>query len=148
MELKIIGSKKLNYQLAQIDNKMRDRVATEMTRVLVAMKKQSRDSINTGARSGKIYKRAGKTRQRSAPGELPKTDTRDLVNSFSNTTEKLMTRVVGRLVNDSDHASLLEFSSPTKGGRPFMRPLWKIWRPIVRIKFVEIMNKLLRESAK
>lgn len=39
-------------------------------------------SISRGSRTGKKYKRGGKSAQRSAPGEFPKSDSGDLVKSI------------------------------------------------------------------
>ena len=83
MKVKILGRKRLRSQLKEMSDDLRSDLAKQMAISLAQMNRDVKKGINTGSRSGTIYKRGGRTRQRSAPGELPKTDTGDLVSKFS-----------------------------------------------------------------
>ncbi len=84
-------------------------------------------AIQRGARSGIIYPpikgRRGKPHQASAPGEPPKTDMGELAQSFFMAVDRpSLTMTVG---NAAPHAGPLEFKPASKGGRPFMGPIFE-----------------------
>ena len=148
VKAKILGKKKLSNQLKNMSNDLRSDLAKQMAISLAQMNQDVKKGINTGARSGAFYKRGKKSRQRSAPGELPKTDTGDLVSKFSTKVKVKQTEVIGVLGNNSDHAMELEFGSSQQGGRPFMRPLWNKWSPILTVKFKAVIKRSLRKNSK
>jgi len=57
-------------------------------------------------------------------------------------------KVTGILENSSDHAVKLEFDLPKDGGRPFMRPLWKKWSPLLKVQFKTVIKRSLRKNSK
>ena len=74
----------------------------------------AKTAIQTGAKSGRIYKRGkGKTHQSSAPGEAPATDTGNLVNGIS--TQKV-SDANWEVPVAADYAAKLEED------RPFLEP--------------------------
>jgi len=148
MKVKVIGEKALGAQLDRMSKDLRSDIAKQMAVALAQMNADVKKGINTGARTGRIYERDGRVRQRSAPGELPKTDTGDLVSKFSTKVKSREKSVTGLLSNNSDHAVQLEFGSPHKGGRPFMRPLWVKWAPLLKVKFITTMKLSLRKNGK
>ncbi len=148
MKGQIIGLRKLSNQLNEMSDDLRSYVAKQMAVTLAQMNRDVKKGINTGARTGVTYKRGGKKRRRSAPGELPKTETGDLVSKFSTKVDIERNKVTGVLENSSGHAAILEFGDRIKGGRPFMRPLWRKWHQLVFIKFVTIMRRSLRGNSK
>jgi len=81
------------------------------------------EKISTGQRSGRVYRRGKSGRhQASAPGELPKSDSGELVSHFA---AKPVTIEAGGLgievINDAPHAVHVEYKDEGAGGRPFMR---------------------------
>ena len=148
MKVKVIGMRQLSDQFSEMEKDLRSDIAKQMAVALAQMNADVKKGINTGARTGRIYERDGKKRQRSAPGELPKTDTGDLVSRFSTKVKLSKRKVTGVLSNDSDHAVPLEFGSVASGGRPFMRPLWVKWAPLLKVKFITTMKLSLRKNGK
>ena len=140
--------RKLSDQFSEMEKDLRSDLAKQMAVTMGQMNADVKKGINTGARTGRIYERDGKKRQRSAPGELPKTDTGDLVSKFSTKVNSNKTRVKGVLSNNSDHAVPLEFGSVASGGRPFMRPLYIKWHELIFIKFKVVMKESLRKNGK
>jgi len=148
MKVKIIGMRQLTDQFSEMEKDLRSDLAKQMAVTMGQMNADVKKGINTGARTGRIYERDGKKRQRSAPGELPKTDTGDLVSRFSTKVKLSKRKVTGVLSNDSDHAVPLEFGSVASGGRPFMRPLYIKWHELIFIKFKVVMKESLRKNGK
>lgn len=76
--------------------------------------------VQTGPKSGRIYKRRGVVHQASAPGEPPASDTGTLVQRSG--TEYDHTRLTGAVVFRSSHALPLELGTETMEPRPYLRP--------------------------
>lgn len=91
--------------------------AVQTTAFLAA--NDAKTSVQTGAKTGRIYKRGNKTHQASAPGQAPATDTGNLVS-------KIRAEKIGFAKSDvvagTNHASDLEFGTSKMAARPFMRP--------------------------
>ena len=87
-------------------------------------------SINEGGRSGAFYTRGGKTGQRSAAGEPPKTDTGFLVQNIALEVDNngLGVSVESR----ADYSQALEFGTSKMGARPFMQPALEENKPKIR----------------
>lgn len=77
-------------------------------------------SIQTGGRSGRIYKRRSVTHQASAPGEKPKTDTGDLVRNI--TMEKIASGFTVGSRKGAPHGFWLEFGTSKMDARPWLQP--------------------------
>lgn len=79
----------------------------------------AKTAVQTGARTGRIYKRGGKTHQASAPGEAPKTDIGNLV-------QKIRSEDKGHAKSDvvagTKYAGDLEYGTSKMAARPYMRP--------------------------
>ena len=119
--------------LVASDEKLKlDRFATKMINVFdkriheVVLLKHNYASIllNTGTRSGRIYKktRLGKTHQASAPGEPPKSDLGRLVGSLNTRVTRDANAINGDLTVGTDYAQGLEYGTSRMAARPFMRP--------------------------
>ena len=88
------------------------------------------DSINQGARSGVVYQRGGKTGQRSAAGEPPKTDQGTLVQNIRLI---LDTDNLGASVESgANYSEALEFGTSKMAARPFLQPALEANRPKIR----------------
>jgi len=87
-------------------------------------------SIQSGAKSGKTYKRYNPTRthKASAPGEAPASDTGTLASSISIDVDVERNAVVGKIIAYADdgsgdnYAKHLEFGTQNMSARPFMQP--------------------------
>lgn len=76
--------------------------------------------INTGTRSGRIYRRGGVSHQASAPGEAPKTDTGALVGRiFINRKRNGFSYEVGTNIPYGKH---LEYGTSRMRPRPWLYP--------------------------
>ena len=129
---RIIGGKRLQAKLSSLSAAVDLNNAKVMADLLTEVDSDAKKSIATGSRSGRIYTRGSVRHQASAPGEFPKTDTGNLIAGFIFYTQKISHKVVGTLENRSPHANALEFRPRSKGGRPFMRPIYKKWLPIAQ----------------
>ncbi len=76
-------------------------------------------AIQTGDKTGHIYKREGKDHQASAPGEAPATDTGNLAGSIQATPVDELTWDVGTNV---EYAPVLEMGGVHMQARPFLAP--------------------------
>ena len=77
----------------------------------------AKDSM-TGSHSGRLYVRAGKIHQASAPGEPPAIDTSNLSNSI----QVESTRTGAIVYSTAEYAAYLEFGTSHMGARPFFAP--------------------------
>lgn len=127
---KLKGVNGLKRKFALIQASATKETQREMTRILVDMDRDIKRTIQSGGRSGNIYKvtKSGATHQASAPGEAPKSNTGNLAASFKIFTTKIANTVIGNIENFAQYAKYLEFKPKSAGGRPFMRPLYNRWR--------------------
>ena len=95
-------------------------------------------SINQGSRSGAFYTRGGKTGQRSAAGEPPKTDQGILVQNIvlDIDPDGLGANVESR----ADYSQALEFGTSKMAARPFMQPALEENRP----KIARLAKQMVR----
>lgn len=91
--------------------------------------------IQTGGRSGKVYKVNGKYGQRSAPGEYPKTDTGRLASSIRVNHPQPLTVVVG---SDVSYSESLENGTAIMAARPWLQRSFD--------ENYDIIGKLIQES--
>lgn len=92
--------------------------------------------IQTGQKTGRIYKRGKKTHQASAPGQAPATDLGALAGSIHTRNAGPLSR---EIVAPMDYAQLLEFGTVHMAARPFMGPALKRVKP----KFGQLCKKAL-----
>ena len=77
-------------------------------------------AIQTGPKTGRVYRRRGVSHQASAPGEAPASDTGALVQRSSTRYEPNDLR--GVVSFHAAYAALLEFGTTRMEPRPFLRP--------------------------
>jgi len=109
------GLKKLQKKLDRLGKELPRDVKGALFKSGKRVETSAKRLISTGSRSGRLYKRGGVTRQRSARGEPPKTDSGFLVNSI-NTELKRDDRVV--VGSPLEYAAKLE----NKLDRKFLEP--------------------------
>ena len=124
------GVNGLKKKFIQMQTRLDTPTAREMTRILVDMDRDIKQTIQGGGRSGRVYRvtKGGATHQASAPGEPPKSNTGNLAASFKIFTQRLGKEIIGNIENFAQYAKYLEFKPKSAGGRPFMRPLYNRWR--------------------
>ncbi len=139
----ILGGKAFKAKLERLNLSVFAEMKKTMITTITEMDEEVKKLIDGGARSGKIYKRTkgGKTHQASAPGEAPKSDYGDLKAGFNFDTKATSRQIIGNLRNISKHAKPLEYKPKARGGRPFMRPLFKKWLPIARERFSSALKR-------
>jgi len=81
---------------------------------------QAIKSISKGSRSGVKYKRGGKSAQRSAPGEFPKTDRGGLVQSISVRSVLAARGFVVLVGTNLKYGRALEFGTLKMAARPWL----------------------------
>ena len=143
---RVIGKEGLQKKLIILSASSQANLSSEMTKLIVEMDADGKRNISSGGRSGKTYKRGSKSHIASAPGEFPKTDRGGLVAGFLFNVQKTTQKVIGILENNSSHASAVEFKPASKGGRPFMRPLYKKWKPIAESRFEIALKKSIAQA--
>lgn len=140
----VTGQDRIGAQLKSVSDAILKASAKSLGRDLALMDTDAKQSISGGSRSGKTYKRGNITHVASAASELPKTDRGELVAGFLFAVKRRFNGVSGNLVNKSRHAAALEFKPAAKGGRPFMRPLFKKWFPKIKTNLVTVIKAELK----
>lgn len=97
-------------------------------------------SIQTGAKSGKTYKRYNPTRthKASAPGEAPASDTGFLVSNIRVKDEKDLVQVR----SEASYSKFLEYGTSKMLARPFMFPAMEKSKP----KIAEVILQKVKQS--
>ena len=113
-----IDTKKLEAKLASYPDEIVRNVEAAQKANAFDAQSVSRQMVQSGARSGRTYKRRSITHQASAPGEPPKTDTGYLVSRIRGYVEE---RIVCVLEAGTRYASMLEFGTSKMGPRPFLQ---------------------------
>ena len=143
----MIGLDKFAGKIARLRTMQRNQFAATLGSVLVKMDADVKRTIQTGSRSGRIYRKSKRVlHQASAQGEAPKTDTGALVAGFYFGVTKDRLGVTGFLGNRATHAAPLEFKPESMGGRPFMNPLVKRWRDFIRKELNLDMRVMIRND--
>ena len=107
---------------------------------------EAKRGISRGGRSGNVYRRGkGVTHVASAPGELPKTDTGELVANITTERVKEGSYTVGSRRN-APQGFWLEVKAPQDGGRPWLRPTVKDNAKRVFLIIDDAYKKLIRGS--
>lgn len=83
------------------------------------VKTNSVEKIQSGEKTGRIYRRRGVEHQASAPGEAPASDTGRLVQSI--TTDYNFGPIQGNVNFGTEYAALLEFGTVRMEPRPYAR---------------------------
>lgn len=142
----IIGLDKLLKDFKNFDKDVARIAGGEILKVVFEMDSYLKKSISQGARSGRVYNSSRSSsvkHQASAIGELPKTDTGELVSGF-NINESKKNQGEIEYINSAPYAKDLEYKPPSKGGRPFMRPALDKFD----IKFKQAGVRALKEAIK
>jgi len=93
------------------------------------IKDEAKNRLNSGSRSGELYKYGSREHIASDEGQYPKSVTGNLANSI-NVNELKNKVIIGVLESDADYAGDLE--DPTKLNRPFLYPSYKKLEPKIK----------------
>ena len=146
VDLQIKGRRKIKKQFGDIGLNIVKDANIEMLKIIVEMDADVKKTISTGSRSGKIY---GKRRhQASAKGEAPKTDRGGLVAGFLFDVRNTKKNIIGRIRNISKYAAAVEFKPVSRGGRPFMRPLYERWADKASKRLGVKIKRSIRKSVR
>jgi HK97 gp10 family phage protein len=109
----------VNWNGANVLQKIRGATVTALVRGTEAVREEAVTLINTGPKTGRIYKRGAVSHQASAPGQSPAADTGDLA-------VKIGTAVNAEALNGtiefySAHARPLEYGTSKMAPRPYAR---------------------------
>ncbi len=136
-------------KIGQASARMQAEVGKEVEKALYAsalrIEKEAKQSIMSGSKSGRIYKRGTITHRASAPGEAPASDTGRLANSITSYINKISALeafiVAGR--GTVKYARMLEYGTAKMGARPFMFPAYEKSKAWIQ----ERLNKAVRDAA-
>lgn len=117
--IEIDGLKELDKRLASLPAAIQAEIEKAQGLNALDMQNVARDMVQSGGRSGRVYKRSkGKiVHQASAPGEPPKSDSGYLASHIRGFVEERFTAV---LEAATKYARSLEFGTRKMGARPFM----------------------------
>lgn len=101
-------------------------------------------SISRGSRSGVIYKRGGKTAQRSAPGEFPKTDRGRLVASIKREEQAGSQGLIQRVGTNLRYGRFLEFGTLKIAARPWLARTLKLNTKTISEKITRELKLVLK----
>lgn len=79
-------------------------------------------NIQSGGRSGRIYKRGKKTHQASSAGEFPKTDRGELVSNITSEFSLMGLEATVGSRRSAPHGFMLEFGTSKIAPRPWLMP--------------------------
>ncbi len=140
-------------RIAKATREVQENIDRELNVALFAsakyVERQAKQSIVSGEKSGRTYKRRSVTHQASAPGEAPASNTGRLVNSINSylVKEKNTALVVaGR--GTVKYAALLEFGTRLMAARPFMFPALESSRDWIRERLAAAVRKAAAKSVR
>lgn len=142
----IKGDKQFINKLRAYKQALETQSETEIAGVILDMQADTTMKLQTGNRSGKIYKR-GKNRlhQASAIGEFPKTDRGILVGSLFQKISKFSKKIEGIFGAKAKHGKWLEFKPAQEGGRPWLKPQFDKYSKILQDNISKINSSLIRK---
>jgi HK97 gp10 family phage protein len=101
-------------------NRLRPAMMRGVVKGVETVRSAAIQSIQSGPKTGRIYRRGSVIHQASAPGQSPASDTGRLVNSI--VTSYQPETLSGTVQAGTEYAPYLEFGTATIEPRPFMRP--------------------------
>ena len=130
-------------------SRLLSKIATEeISKALLAsaqaVEKEAKQSILSGGKTGRTYRRGNVTHRASAPGEAPASDTGRLVNSInSSLTGSSLTAVTVAGRGTVKYAAVLEFGTSRIAPRPFLFPALERTKPFIRRRFDKALDRAI-----
>tara|TARA_R100000482_G_C5118173_1_gene144210 strand:+ start:252 stop:680 length:429 start_codon:yes stop_codon:yes gene_type:complete len=132
---KIANLKEFNAKLKErLDDGARKNVRRAVFKGTNLVRNTAVESIKSGNKSGRVYKRGSVTHVASAPGQAPAADTGFLDSQITTEVKVQDNKVIGQIIASAPYAKHLEFGTSNILPRPFMQPaLQKNKKKIVEI---------------
>lgn len=109
----------VNWNGGNLIQKIRAATVTGLVRGTEGIREEAVSLINTGAKTGRVYRRNGVSHRASAPGESPAADTGDLASKIG--TKVDAAALTGTIEFYSAHAKPLEYGTRNMAPRPYAR---------------------------
>ncbi len=110
----------MDWNSEELEGMIRQGAMQGVMRVTEFVHEQATKRIQNPPKTGRIYRRRGKTHQASAPGQPPATDTGSLASRSR--TEYDAAEIKGTAIWSVTYARPLEFGTARMAARPFARP--------------------------
>lgn len=139
LDIKVEISGDVAEKLKTASSRVTDAVDGALLDAAILLEGIIKKKISRGGRSGNPYSVGGKSAQRSAPGEPPKSDTGRLVNSIRHT-HSFLTATVGTEVN---YAGYLEYGTSKMAARPYLEPTLEENEDTIEKMIIDAMQKAM-----
>lgn len=117
-----------------------------LAKVALKIEGDAKYNIQTGARTGRIYKRGSKTHQASSRGEFPKTDTGELVSNITSEFSFSGMEVTVGSRASAPHGFLLEFGTSKIAARPWLFPTVQSNKKFMQKTFANALSDIVRKK--
>jgi HK97 gp10 family phage protein len=142
----LTGDKEMKKAFRAFENKSEDAFTKAMNISAQTIRTAAIRLIMKGARSGAQYTVGGKTAQRSAPGEPPKSDTGHLVANIDATIDA---DGGGATVGTNvDYGLWLEVGTSKMAARPWLMPSFEMLKPEIIKRFQNVIAKTAKKAGK
>lgn len=135
VEMKIDGVENVSKYLNQLNLFTKKAMDEIVENTAIEVHNIAKKNIAKGSRTGATYK---KNRQRSAPGEYPKTDTGELVSSIFWEKRRNYYVVGARAL----HAYYLEVGTSKMEPRPWLMVSYLLYKPILQKELKNLENEI------
>jgi HK97 gp10 family phage protein len=109
----------VNWRGSEVLAKIKGATVLGLVRGTEIIREEAVTLINTGAKTGRVYRRNGVSHQASAPGESPAADTGDLASKIGTSVDA--NALEGSVEFYSAHARPLEYGTRNMAPRPYAR---------------------------
>ena len=120
MPIKVEGLDRLTIKLLKMPDSVTKGLKREIANAGFLIQGQAIKSISKGSRTGVRYKRGGKSAQRSAPGEFPKSDRGRLVASINVSSDIGAKGLIVKVGTNLKYGRALEFGTLKMAARPWL----------------------------
>lgn len=110
----------VRFNTGEVIRSLEEGIMRAIVRGTESVKTEAINMVQSGPKTGRVYRRRGIEHQASAPGQAPASDTGHLVQSIH--TEYNRKNLEGYVVVTADYARALEFGTENIEPRPFLRP--------------------------
>lgn len=142
MSVKVhVKPQKLGLKIGAVMHHYQDILDSTVKRGATFCRNHAINGIASGEKTGKTYKRGNKTHTASGPGEMPATDTGELISSINISSNG---KGHAEVIADAEHAKYLEFGTVNMEARPFLHPSLEATRPKINAYIKQGLKKRLK----
>ena len=143
------GADKLMKQLRRIPLDARAGIGGALASSVIDLDRYAKEQIQGGGRSGRDYRRGGKTHRASAPGEFPKSDR----GGAGGLTGSLFFRVAADKLSAFFGTKMatgkyLEFGTSRMAARPWLRPTLRANTDAITARIRQAVNDAIRKATR